>query len=70
MPSHINIMVLLPFLNPGSSEFDLTSESLIGTVADIEDDSGSSKLNQSINQSMNLSMNLSIDLSINLSIMN
>ena len=51
-------MVLLPFLNPGSSEFDLTSASLSGTVADIEDGSESSKLNQSINHSINLSINL------------
>ena len=45
-------MVLLPFLNPGSSEFDLTSALLSGTVADIEDGSGSSKLNQSTYQSV------------------
>ena len=45
MPSHFKIMVLLPFLNSRSSEFDLTSASLNGTVADIEDGSGSSILN-------------------------
>ena len=35
MPSHFKIMVLLPFLNSRPSEFDLTSASLNGTVADI-----------------------------------
>ena len=50
-------MVLLPFLNSEHSGFDLTSASLSGTVGDIEDGSGSSKLNQSINQSINLSIN-------------
>ena len=49
MPSPFKIMVLLPFLN-SRPEFDLTSASLDGTVADIEDGSGSSKLNQSIYQ--------------------
>ena len=38
-------MVLLPFLNSEHSEFDSTSASYRGTVANIEDGSGSSKLN-------------------------
>ena len=44
MPSHFKIMVLLPFLNSRPA-FDLTSASYRGTVVDIEDGSGSSKLN-------------------------
>ena len=52
MPSHFKIMVLLPFLNSEHSEFDLTSASLSATVGDIEDGSGSLKLNQSINFSI------------------
>ena len=50
-------MVLLPFLNSEHSEFDLTLASLSATVGDIENDSGSSKLNQSINQSIFQSIN-------------